>query len=136
MKYVSQLSIVLAAVFLVSCGSGSALVTGTVRPAIDDYTTIRVITKMPDGAEEIAIINASSDEGRSVDDDFIYAVRKLTKKAAKVGANAVVITDRRTRVKWSASGAGPGGQGPSHITTPTEGVVVQGLAVWVEPNNE
>jgi uncharacterized protein YbjQ (UPF0145 family) len=89
---------------------------------------------MPDGAEEIAIVKASSDTGRYEEQDFNNAVEKLAKKAAKVGANAVVITYRRTTSRTSADGAGPGGQG--HVITSTEVVIVHGVAVWVEPENE
>jgi hypothetical protein len=119
---------------LAACSSGSALVTGHTRPAIDDYTTVRILTEIPDGAIEIAIVNASSDTGRYEEQDFNYALVKLRKKAAKVGANAVVITDRRTTSRTSANGAGPGGQG--HIITSTEVVKVRGVAIWVEPSKD
>lgn len=39
---------------LAGCACGSALVNGTTRPAIEDYISIRILTEMPKGAEEIA----------------------------------------------------------------------------------
>ncbi len=122
---------VIAGLILAGCSSGSTIVTGQTRPAIDDDTTVRILTGMPDGAIEIAIVNASSDTGRYEEQDFNYALLKLRKKAAMVGANAVVLTDRRTTARTSANGVGPGGQG--HRITSTEVVKVRGVAIWVEP---
>ena len=47
---------------------------------------------MPAGAEEIAIVKASSDAGLTQHGSLDYAVEELKKQAARVGANGVVIT--------------------------------------------
>ena len=76
--------------------TGSALVTSQVRAAIEDHSTIQILTAMPAGAEEIAIVKASSDSGWNEQASLDYAVEELKKQAAKLGANAVVITGRDT----------------------------------------
>ena len=55
--------IAVVATILVGCASGSALVTGQTRPAIEDYSSVKVLTEMPEGAEQIAFVKASSDSG-------------------------------------------------------------------------
>ena len=118
------------AAVLVGCASGSALVTGQARPAIEDFTTVTILTEMPDGAEQIAIIKASSDAGFTQQQSLDYAVEELKKQAAKVGANAVVLTNRQT----DASVVGVPTHSPQGGTMiiPYETEVVQGVAVYVD----
>ena len=70
--------------------------TGQVRTAIEDHSTIQILNTMPAGAEEIAIVKASSDSGWTEQGSLDYAVEELKKQAAKLGANAAVITGRDT----------------------------------------
>ena len=114
---------------LVGCATGSALVTGQVRTAIEDLATIQILTSMPAGAEEIAIVKASSDEGLIQQSGLDYAVEELKKQAAKIGANAVVITGSDLlREVYSV---------PIYNSSPIIGSssveIVQGVAVWIEP---
>ena len=120
----------LIAPVLVGCASGSALVTGQTRPAIEDYTTVTILTEMPDGAEQIAVVKAGSDSGFTSQQKLDYAVEELKKQAAKVGANAVVLTGRDTE---TTVGSMPN-YGPQGGTTVYSGEkeVVQGVAVWIE----
>ena len=118
---------VIAAV-LVGCASGSALVTGTARPPIEDFTTVALLTEIPDGAEQIAIVKASSDMGWSQQQSLDYAVAELKKQAAKVGANAVVITGRDTSSSVSGVPAANGGT----IVSSSETEIVEAVAVFIE----
>jgi len=88
--------IAVVATILVGCAGGSALVTGQVRPAIEDVNTVTILTEIPERAEQIAIIKGSSDFGITQQQRLDYAVAALKFQAAKLGANAVVITDRDT----------------------------------------
>ena len=85
-------SLVLAAV-LAGCASGPPHVIGQVRPAIEDYTTITILTEMPEGAEQIAnvIVKASYAARGSKQRKIDGAVEELRQQAATVGANTVVI---------------------------------------------
>ena len=47
------------AAVLVGCASGSAIVTGQARPAIEDFSVVTILTEMPDGAEQIAIVKGN-----------------------------------------------------------------------------
>jgi len=114
-KQMKSVLIAVVATILVGCASGSALVTGQVRPAIEDANTVTILTEMPERAEQIAIIKGSSDFGITQQHRLDYAVDALKSQAAKLGANAVVITDRDTTAVEGGS---------------TE--IVEGVAVYVE----
>ena len=56
----TRLALILAILFvLAGCATGSALVTGQVRTAIEDHSSIQILTTMPADAEEVAIVKAS-----------------------------------------------------------------------------
>ena len=116
------------AVLLTGCASGSALVTGEVRPAIEDHESIRVLTQIPQGAEEIAILKASSGMGFTQQGSLNYAVDELKKQAAKIGANAIVITGRDTSTEVGSFQTYDGGTFVGSSETET----VQGIAIWVD----
>jgi len=120
--------IAVVAAVLVGCASGSALVTGQVRPAIEDFNTVTILTEMPDGAEQIAIVKASSDSGWTQQESLDYAVEELKRQAAKVGANAVVLTGRGTSTQVSGVPAYGGGT----VVTSSEAEIVEGIAIYVE----
>lgn len=128
MKYASCLLLLALAAALTGCASGSALVTGQVRPAIEDHTAVSILTDMPEGAEQIAIVKASSDSGWTQQDSLDYAIAELKKQAAKVGANAVVLTGRDT----SSQTVGVPAYGGGTIVSSSEVEIVQGIAVWVD----
>ncbi len=54
---------------------------------------------MPEGADVIARVEASSDGGFTEQGSLDYAVEELKKQAAKVGANALVITSTGSSLK-------------------------------------
>ena len=120
--------ITVVAAVLVGCASGSALVTGETRPAIEDYTTVTILTEMPEGAEQIAIVQATSGSGWTQQQKLDYAVEELQQQAARIGANAVVITDRDTSTQVISVPAADG----STIVTSGNKEVVEGIAIWVE----
>lgn len=128
MKYGSCLLLLLTAAVLAGCADGSALVTGHTRPAIEDYTAVRILTEIPEDAEEIAIVKASSASGWTQQGSLDYAVDELKMQAAKVGANAVVLTGRDT----SSQTVGVPAYGGGTIVSSSEVEVVQGIAVWVD----
>ena len=118
----------LLAVILAGCASGSALVTGQTRQAIEDYSTVSILMEMPEGAEKIAIVKASSNMGINQQKSLDYAIEELKQQAAKVGANAVVLTGRDT----STQVAGVPVYGGGTVVSSSETEIVQGIAVWVK----
>jgi len=81
----------LFSLLVVACASGTALVTGAKREPTNP-ATIRIVHMMPEGADVIARVEASSDGGLTNQGSLDYAVEELKKQAANVGANALVIT--------------------------------------------
>ena len=128
MKHAFFLLLLAMAAVLTGCASGSALVTGQTRSAIEDHTAVSILTEMPEGAEEIAIVKASSDSGLTQQGSLDYAVDELKRQAAKVGANAVVLTGRDT----SSQTVGVPVYGGGTVISSSEVEVVQGIAVWVD----
>lgn len=83
---------------------------------------------MPVGAEEIAIVKAASDAGLTEQGSLDFAVEELKRQAAKVGANAVVLTSRGT----STETYGYTGYGGRTFIGASPAEVVQGVAVWIK----
>lgn len=83
---------------------------------------------MPEGAEEIAIVRASSDMGMTQQQSLDYAVDELKKQAAKVGANSVVLTDRDTE----AQVVGIPTYGGGTMISSDDKEIVEGIAIWVD----
>lgn len=124
---VSVLMLITVAV-CAGCASGSALVTGQSRPAIADHTTVAILTEMPDDADPIAMLKASSDSGWTQQGSLDYALEELKKQAAKVGANAVVLAARETTTQTVGIPTDKGGTFISSFDTE----IVQGTAIWVD----
>jgi uncharacterized protein YbjQ (UPF0145 family) len=120
--------VAVALAFLAGCASGSALVTGQTRPVIKDYMTVRILTEMPEGAEEIAIVKASSNSGWTQQGKLDHAVDQLKSEAAKVGANAVVVTTRDT----ASQTVGVPVYGGGTVVSSSEVEIVHGIAIWVD----
>ena len=118
--------ILLLAAVLAGCASGSPPLISHVRPAIEDYTTVTILTEMPEGAEQIATVKVKVPfkGGFSLQEQIDLAVEELQRKAAKVGANAVVIDSASTDLDLISTG-------PETSTFNRVGLV-QGVAVWVD----
>nr|MBP3283590.1 hypothetical protein [Treponema sp.] len=75
---------------IVGCASGTVLVTGTQRAAINPETVV-IYTEAPAKYEVIGIVNASSDATGIAQTDLNYAIAELKKQAAKIGANGIIL---------------------------------------------
>lgn len=128
MRYAIYILLFVIVAVLAGCASGSALVTGQTRPSIEDHAAVIILTKMPEGAEQIAIVKASSDAGWSQQGSLDYAVDELKAQAAKVGANAVVLMGRDT----SSQTVGVPVYGGGTIVASSEVEIVEGMAIWVD----
>ena len=74
------------------------------------------------------MVKASSDSGFSRRRDLDHTVGELKKRAAKVGANALVITRRATCAEMGTASTSGGGT----IVTSNEVEFVRGIAIWVD----
>lgn len=122
------LLLLISVLTLAGCAEGSALVVGQTRPAIEDHTTVSILMDMPDGAEQIAIVKASSDSGLTQQGSLDYALEELKRQAAKVGANAVVLSGRDT----STEVAGVPVYGGGTVVSSSQVEIIQGVAIWLD----
>ena len=77
---------------LIGCASGSHIVIGQQRPAInlDDVT---IYLEPPSRYETIGIVEASSEVGFSTQAAQDRAIAELKRQASRIGANGVLLTN-------------------------------------------
>jgi hypothetical protein len=131
---ISFLAVVACSLAINGCATGAALVTGQKRPPIDP-SQVRIYSSPPQKYQEVAIISANSywswawNEQAKMD----TATRELRVKAAKLGANGVVVKNLGNAA-ISAGGLGTGAGalalGAASINNMT---TLDGVAIYV-PN--
>ena len=109
-------------IMVIGCASSSMIVTGVVRKPTD-ANAVRLVTALPENCEVIAIVNASSDAGFTDQGSCDYAVRELKRRAASVGANAVLIESLGSRTGDFFYSNG--------VLIPEEEQVVAGKAIYI-----
>ena len=114
---------VLFLLFVFSCASGTALVTGTKRPATTPDAVV-VYTEAPEKYEVIGIVTASSDAGWTAQGSLDYAIAELKKQAAKIGANGIILE--------SVGTSNSGGVISYGVYIPVTAKNVSGKAIFVE----
>jgi hypothetical protein len=90
MESLWRTSIVIAIISLAGCASGSAIVTGQVRPAVSPEL-VNLYLEPPAEFEIVGLVNASSQAGMGKQGSVDYAVRELKAQAGKIGANGVLL---------------------------------------------
>ena len=111
-----------------ACTLDLGLAKGYLRPPIDDYKTVRVLGRMPKGAEAIATVRASSKSGFARERNLDHTMNELKRKAARLGANAVVITRRNSPSQIGTEQTSGGGL----VITNNESETLSGIAVWID----
>ena len=104
------------------------LTTGYVRPPIDDYKTVRVLGRMPKAAEAIASVKASVDSGFTRERNLDHAINELKRKAARLGANGVVITRRNSPTEIGTAQTSGGGL----VITNNGSEALRGIPIWID----
>ena len=112
---------------LFSCASGTALVTGTKRPATTPDAVV-VYTEAPEKYEVIGIVTASSDAGWTAQGSLDYAIAELKKQAAKIGANGIILE--------SVGTSNSGGVISYGVYIPVTAKNVSGKAIFVESETQ
>ena len=77
---------------LFGCATGSSIVTGKVRPAINP-NEVKLYLESPTKYETIGIVEASSEVEFSSQSAQDRAIQELKAQAAKIGANGVLISN-------------------------------------------
>lgn len=127
MSSAKNLIILLLAITLVACASGSSIVTGTKRTPLTP-NQVKLYTEPPAKYEVIGIVNSSSDAGWNEQGSVDYAVEELKNQAAKLGANGVLLgaTGETTTTVV-------GGYGSGYIySIPVTAKTVTGKAIYVK----
>ena len=100
-------SFILFFLFVSACASGSAIVTGNVRPAVAPES-VKLFMDQPSRYEVIGLVEASSHSGWTAQGSQDYAIAELKKQAAKLGANGVLLdaTGDQTSMMFGGYGTG------------------------------
>jgi uncharacterized protein YbjQ (UPF0145 family) len=117
----SRLLTLVAAAMISGCASGSAIVTGTTRPSTR-ADSVKIYLDPPAEYETIGLVRAESSSGWTKQGDTDYALRELKKRAAKIGANGIILTSTGTKSQVVVVN-GTGGS--------SESQAVEGRAVYV-----
>ena len=120
-------SFLLTILLLTGCASGSSIIVGEVREAIDP-NQVKLYLEIPESYEIIGIVTASSDAGWTEQGSVDYAVAELKNQAAKLGANGVLIESTGEQ-----SSTVIGGYGTGYIyAIPVTAKSVTGKAIYVK----
>ncbi|MEQ8428471.1 MAG: hypothetical protein RLT87_06225 [Gammaproteobacteria bacterium] len=91
-------------IFLSGCfATGSAIVTGNVRPATDP-ATVKLYLEPPKEYETIGLVEASNELGWNDQELTDGAIAELKNQAAKLGANGVLLTGASKTTTTSVHG--------------------------------
>ena len=96
MRNIWLLIMLVLSFILFSCSTGSVIITGTVRPAIDP-NEVKIYLTAPLQYETIGIVEASSDVEVSRQSAQDRVIDELKKQAAKIGANGVLLINTGER---------------------------------------
>jgi uncharacterized protein YbjQ (UPF0145 family) len=86
------ITIIFIMIFLISCATGSTIITGEVRPEIDPIE-VKIYLEPPSQFEIIGLIEVSGNVEFSRQSAQDRVVNELKTRAAKIGANGVLLLD-------------------------------------------
>ena len=86
------IAIIFFCAVLSGCAAGSSIITGNIRPAISK-SEVKIYIDPPAQYETIGIVEASSDVEFSRQSAQDRAINHLKSRAAKMGANGVLLTN-------------------------------------------
>jgi hypothetical protein len=122
----SRMLMLAMAALISGCASGSVIVTGTTRPPVR-ADSVKIYLDPPAEYETIGLVQAESNSGFTKQGDTDYAVKELKRRAAKIGANGVLILSTGTKSQVVVV-RGTGGSSNSQT--------VEGRAIFVPEKNE
>jgi hypothetical protein len=96
MRFFRTIIIIFCFFVLAGCATGSVIITGNTRPAIDPIE-VKIYLEPPSQYEIIGIVEASSDVELSSQAAQDRVITELKKQAAKIGANGVLLINVETQ---------------------------------------
>ncbi|WP_067218574.1 hypothetical protein ACPUEK_11385 [Marinomonas gallaica] len=132
------LSLCASAILLTACASGSHVVTGTQRAAID-VEVVKVYSEAPKTEYEVVgSIEASSSRGMTQQGRMDSAIEALKEEAAEIGANGIIVSNFpnhsggiSTQVSTGISGGSRGFSSGLGTGITIHPAAVKGTAVYV-----
>ncbi len=115
-----------AFVLLFGCATGSSIITGTKLPAINP-SEVTIYLDPPADYENIGIIEVSSEVGFSRQKAQDRAMEALKSRAAKVGANGVLLTNTGSQTVGTAGYYSNG----IYFGGSSDKILAQGRAIYV-----
>ena len=125
-RVVEVITFVFTFTILFGCVTGSVIVTGDKKPAINP-TVVKIYIDSPVQYETIGIIEASAEVGFSTQKAQDKVINKLKSQAAAIGANGVLLITSGTQ---SNGMAGFYSNGIFYAAT-SDNIVAQGKAIYV-----
>ena len=107
---------------LFGCATGSTIITGNTRPAIDP-NEVKIYLEPPSQYDVIGLVEASSDVELSSQAAQDRVINELKNRAAKIGANGVLLTNAGNRTS--------GGYYTFGVFYAGEAKTAQGQAIYV-----
>jgi hypothetical protein len=86
------MTIIFFMIILIGCATGSTIIAGEARPAID-IAEVKIYLEPPSQYEIIGLIEASSDVEMSRQAAQDRVINELKARAAKIGANGVLLVN-------------------------------------------
>ena len=112
---------------LFGCATGSSIITGVKRPAINP-SEVKIYLDPPAKFETIGIVEADSEVGFSRQSAQDQAINELKKRAAKVGANGVLLTNTGSQTSGTA---GVYSNGIFYGGGSSDKILAQGRAIYI-----
>ena len=126
-RLLNTITVILTLTLLFGCATGSSIITGTKRPAINP-SDVKIYLDPPTQYENIGIIEVNSDVVFSRQSAQDRAMNELKIRAAKVGANGVLLTNSGSQTVGTA---GYYSNGIFYGGGSSDKILAQGRAIYV-----
>jgi uncharacterized protein YbjQ (UPF0145 family) len=126
-RVLNTIAIIFVLTFLFSCATGSSIITGTKRPAINP-SEVKIYLDPPAQYENIGIVEVTSEVVFSRQTAQDKAMSELKSLAAKVGANGVLLTNTGSK---SIGTSGYYSNGIFYGGGSSDEIIAQGRAIHV-----
>lgn len=126
-QLLNTITVILTLTLLFGCATGSSIITGTKRPAINP-NEVKIYLDPPTQYENIGIIEVKSDVVFSRQSAQDKAMNELKIRAAKVGANGVLLTNSGSQTVGTA---GYYSNGIFYGGGSSDKILAQGRAIYV-----
>jgi hypothetical protein len=126
-RVLNTITVILFFAVLFGCATGSSIITGMKRPAINP-NEVKIYLDPPAKFETIGIVETASGVVFSRQAAQDYAMDELKKRAAKVGANGVLLTNTGSQAGGTT---GIYSNGFFYGGTSSDKILAQGRAIYV-----